>query len=88
MMDNSIKPSKDSFLALLDLLADNDEGQKLLDALVLHSDPAIIPSAKCNKVVIMHSKDNAEMVAIKVASVFSIAKERDPQLDVEVTLCL
>jgi hypothetical protein len=28
------------------------------------------------------------MVAIKVASVFSIAKERDPQLDVEVTLCL
>lgn len=84
MIQNGVKPSKESFLAFLDLLAENNEGQKILDALVMHNDPTIMPSAKCNKIIIKHSKDNADMVSINVASVCGIAKEKDPMLDVEV----
>lgn len=84
MIGNGVKPSKESFLTLLDLLAENNEGQKLLDALVIHNDSTIMPSAKCNKIIIKHSKGNADMVSINVATVCGIAKDKDPMLDVEV----
>ena len=87
-MEKSVKPSKESFLAFIDFLAENNEGKKLMNALASHNDPSITLSAKCNKLFISHSKDNAELVSINVAGVCTIAQANDPLLDVEVTKCV
>lgn len=82
-MDSSVKPSKESFVALLDLLADNYEVDKLLQALVLYDDNTVEPSEKCNKLFVKHSKDNLEKVS---QCVESVSQMQQPQLDIEVSV--